>query len=110
MITRKIQLHFRVNDEELQQIDEKMASLGILKREAYLRKMALDGYCIRLDLQELREMTKLMRAVSNNLKQYTRWANESGNVDPKEVEALQKAFGEIYESEKKVLASMQVLS
>ena len=110
MITRKNQLHFRVSDEELQQIEEKMSSLGILKREPYLRKMALDGYCVRLDLQELRELTKLMRAVSNNLNQYTRWANESGNIDPEDVAALRKSFAEIYESEKRILSSLQLLS
>ena len=110
MITRKNQLHFRVSDEELLQIEEKMASLGILKKEAYLRKMALDGYCVRLDLAQLRELTTLMRTASNNLNQYTRWANESGRIYQKDIEALRKIFSEVYDLEKKILTSLERLS
>ena len=77
MIKRTNQLLFRVSDDELQQIEEKMNSLGFRNREAYIRKMVLDGYCIRLDLKDLRELTKQMHAVGNNLNQYARWANEA---------------------------------
>ena len=51
MIKRTNQLLFRVSDDELQQIEEKMNSLGFRNREAYIRKMVLDGYCIRLECQ-----------------------------------------------------------
>ena len=41
---REVQLNFRVSPEELALIEQKMAQLGTTNREAYLRKMALDGY------------------------------------------------------------------
>ena len=47
---RDVQLNFRVSPEELALIEQKMAQLGTKNREAYLRKMALDGYVVRLDL------------------------------------------------------------
>ena len=53
---RNIQLNFRVTAEELKQIEEKMGQLGVFNREAYLRKMALDGYAVKLDLPELKEL------------------------------------------------------
>lgn len=53
---RDQQLHFRVSKPELDRIHVKMAELGIVSIGAYLRKMALDGYCIRLDLKELNRM------------------------------------------------------
>ena len=40
---RDVQVNFRVTAEELRQIEAKMGQLGIFNREAYLRKMALDG-------------------------------------------------------------------
>ena len=49
---RGVQLNFRVSEEELAAIESKMEQLGIFNREAYLRKMALDGYAVRLDLPE----------------------------------------------------------
>ena len=50
---RDQQLHFRVSKQELERIWSKMECSGILSIGSYLRKMALDGYCLHLDLQEL---------------------------------------------------------
>ena len=107
---RQKKLTFRVSDDEYELIEEKRESLGIRNKEAYLRKMAIDGYCVKLDLQEIREMTKLMRATSNNLNQYARWANESGKVHTEDMRDLRERFEQIYEAEKAILASLQILS
>ena len=69
---REIQLKFRVTPEERELIEAKMAQLGTQNMAAYLRKMALDGYVVRLELPELREMVALLRRSSNNLNQLTR--------------------------------------
>jgi len=68
---REVQVNFRVSPEELALIEQKMAQLGTVNREAYLRKMALDGYVVKLDLPELKELVSLMRYSSNNLNQLT---------------------------------------
>ena len=109
-MNRHRQLLFRVTEDEFNRIEEKRESLGIRNREAYLRKMALDGCCISLDLAQLRELTRLMHATSNNLNQYARWANESGRVDPKDMEDLKNHFEDIYDIEKKILASLAALA
>ena len=107
---RRHPLLFRVNEKELKMIEKKMELLGIRNREAYLRKMAIDGCCVNLDLTAIREMTKLVRSVSNNLNQYARWANESGEVHRKDMEKLMEQFAGIYEAEKQILSQLQVLS
>ena len=78
--TRSIQLLFRVTEQERDLIQEKMARLGIRNMEAYLRKMAIDGMVIQLDLPELKEMASLLRRCGNNLNQIARHANETGRV------------------------------
>ena len=42
---------------------------GTENLSAYLRKMALDGYVVKLELPELKELVSLMRRSSNNLNQ-----------------------------------------
>ena len=80
---REVQLNFRVSPEELALIEQKMAQLGTTNREAYLRKMALDGYVVRLELPELKELVSLMRYSSHNLNQLARRAHETGRIyDP----------------------------
>lgn len=73
-------VHFLASKEEVQRIHEKMDELGIRSMGAYLRKMALDGYCINLDLQDVKELVSLLRRCSNNLNQYAKRANETGNI------------------------------
>ena len=46
---RDIMLHFRVSPSEAKRIRRKMTEHGIRSMSAYLRKMALDGYCVQLD-------------------------------------------------------------
>ena len=63
--------------EELELIHQKMQQYGTENLSAYLRKMALDGYVVKLDLPEL---VSLMRRSSNNLNQLTRKVHETGRV------------------------------
>ena len=69
---RDIQLKVRVTPEERAMIEAKMAQLGTTNMGAYLRKMAIDGYVVKLDLPELRELVSLLRYSSNNLNQLAR--------------------------------------
>ena len=79
---RTIPLMFYVTPEERDQIEAKMAQLGTNNMSAYLRKIAIDGYVVQLDLPELREMVSLLRRSSNNLNQLARRANETGRDLP----------------------------
>ena len=77
-LERDVQLKFRVTPEERALIEQKMAQLGTTNMAAYLRKMAIDGFVINLELPELREMVSLLRRSSNNLNQLTRRVHETG--------------------------------
>lgn len=77
---RNVPILFRVTEAERSVIGEKMAELGTANMAAYLRKMALDGYVLKLELPELKEMVSLLRRISNNLNQLTKLANETGRV------------------------------
>lgn len=103
---RNIQLNFRVTAEELKQIEEKMGQLGIFNREAYLRKMALDGYAVKLDLPELKELMSLLRRSSNNLNQYAKRANETGSIYKADIEDLRRRLDAIWHQQKELLTEL----
>ena len=63
---RNIVIRFRVTPEEREMIESKMAQFGTTNMAAYLRKISIDGYVVRLDLPELREMVSLLRRSGNN--------------------------------------------
>lgn len=86
MAKRDQDVHFLASKEEVERIHEKMDELGIRSMGAYLRKMALDGYCIRLDLQDVKALVSLLRICSNNLNQYAKRANETGSIYRADIE------------------------
>lgn len=103
-------LHFRVSKAELNAIREKMQELGTHNMAAYLRKMALDGYCIRLDLGDLKKIVSLMRYASNNLNQYAKKANETGSIYLEDIQDLKIRFEQIWSELKEIhirLASIE---
>ena len=107
MLSRRDQdVHFLASKEELQRIHEKMDELGIRSMGAYLRKMALDGYCINLDLQDVKALVSLLRRCSNNLNQYAKRANETGNIYESDIMDLQEQLEEIWTGMKEVLVRL----
>ena len=96
--------------EELALIEQKMAQLGTVNREAYLRKMALDGYVVKLDLPELKELVSLMRYSSNNLNQLTRKVHETGRVYDADLEDISQRQEQLWEGVQKILAQLSKLS
>ena len=66
---RPIHLHVMVSEAEQALIQERMAEAGIRNRGAYMRKMALSGYVLHVDLSPVRELVSLQRRCSNNLNQ-----------------------------------------
>ena len=78
MSKRTEELKIRISPEDKERIKLKMEDVGILNMSAYVRKMALDGICIRLDLKDVRQLTVMLRRCSDNLNQYAKRANETG--------------------------------
>ncbi len=72
--------------------------------------MALDGYCIRLDLGDLKKVVSLMRYASNNLNQYAKKANETGSIYLEDIQDLKIRFEQIWSELKEIhirLASIE---
>lgn len=107
---REVQLNFRVSPEELALIEQKMAQLGTTNREAYLRKMALDGYVVRLELPELKELVSLMRYSSNNLNQLARRAHETGRIYDADLEDITRRQEALWDGVHQVLTQLAKLT
>ncbi len=91
------EVKIRISPEDKERIKTKMEDAGILNMSAYVRKMALDGICVRLDLEDVRQLIVLLRRCSNNLNQYAKRANETGSIYAADIEDLQNRLDEIWE-------------
>ena len=103
---REVQLKFRVTRSERTLIEQKMEQLGTTNMAAYLRKMAVDGYVVNLELPELREMVSLLRRSSNNLNQLTRRVHETGRFYDADLEELRQSFDGLWDAAQKILTAL----
>ena len=93
---RPIHLHVMVSEEELALLQERMAEAGVQNMGAFVRKMALNGYVLHVDLGPVRELVSLQRRCSNNLNQVAIQVNTYGGVYPDEIKALQRDYADLW--------------
>ena len=104
--TRSILLKFFVSQKELELIQAKMAQYGTENLSAYLRKIAIDGYVVNLELPELNEMVSLLRRSSSNLNQLTRRVHEMGRLYDADLEDLRQKQHMLWDAAQKILKSL----
>ena len=95
-----------MTNKEYEIIRGKMRDAGVVNMSAFIRKMAIDGYMILLDLSDVNEVVRLLKINSNNLNQVARKANESGIIYIQDIRQLQNQQSEIWEAVKKILVRL----
>lgn len=83
-----------------------MEHAGIENMSAYIRKMVIDGYVVKLDMPELRELTLRMKSISTSENQIAKRVNSTGNIYETDIEEIKKNQEEIYEGIRKILTSL----
>ena len=101
---RQIQLKFRVTPQEREMIEQKMEQLGTKNMAAYLRKISIDGYVVKLELPELKKMVSLLRRSSNNLNQLTKRVHETGRVYDADLEDIVQNQERLWQAANDILA------
>jgi len=92
---RDIPLYVYVSQDEYDTIHQRMEEAGTQNMSAYIRKMALNGYVLNVDLAPVRELVSLQRRCAANINQVAIHANTYG-VYPQEIAALQKDYAELW--------------
>ena len=102
---RSVHLNVMVTPEERKLIQQRMDDAGIRNMGAYMRKMALNGYVLNVDLAPVRELVSLQRRCANNLNQVAIHANSYG-VYPEEIKQLQKDYKALWEPMSELLETL----
>ena len=106
---RTIPLYYKVSPEEKEITEKKMEQLGVHNQRAYLRKMAVDGYTVRVDMSDFKALVSLLRIYSNNLNQSAIRVNSTGNLYQEDVSDLQERYGELWDAVSALLDKMAKL-
>ena len=103
---RAVHFNFYTTEEEAALIHERMANSRIINLSAYLRKMAIDGYHVNVDLSDVRELVSLLRRCSNNLNQIAKRANETHSIYEADIEDLRQQYDTLWEAANGILAGL----
>lgn len=95
--TRPVRVEFRVTEQEHQLIQKKMEKLGTKNMGAYLRKMAIDGYIIKVDYTEQKKLAAAVSRVAGNINQICRRINQTGHFYEDDIVELKAKQCEIWE-------------
>ena len=109
MKERNQELRALFTPEEVEQLKQRMAEAGIRNRSAFIRKMALDGYIIKLDTSDINQMISLLRTATNNLNQVAKKANATGSIYGADIADMQAKQDEIWETTKEILARLATI-
>ena len=93
---RTVQIKFRVTEEERALIEQKMKLVPTRNMEAYLRKMAIDGYIIQIDHADIKAMTAEIQKIGVNINQIARRVNATGSVYQEDIEEIKGVLAEIW--------------
>ena len=101
---RAKRIWFRVTPEEFAAIHQKQKDANIISREAFLRKVVMEGKILKLEIPELREVSVLLSRCSTNLNQITRRFNSTERLyteelseTKQELERAESMLRKIYE-------------
>lgn len=106
---RPVRIVFRLDEFEVALLEEKMREAGIQNREAYIRKMILDGYVLKLDFSDVKHMVWLLSNVASNINQIAKRANETRSVSVDDIRSIQAELEPIWAELRAVMKKLAKL-
>lgn len=91
MENKNRRIYIRLTPNEIELIRSRMELAGIRNLSAYIRKIAINGFVIQIDMTDVKEVLRLLKINSNNLNQYAKKANETGSIYKEDIEDLRKS-------------------
>ena len=105
--TRNVQIKFWVTPDERKLIEQKMAPLPTKQIGAYLRKMAIDGLIIYTDTSNIKEFTKELQAIGNNINQIAKRVNSTSRIYETDIEEIKERLDEIWQLQRRILSNQR---
>ena len=77
---RNIRVVVCLTKEEQELLAKKMEAAGVSNREAFIRKVLMDGQIEIIDLTDIQHMRRAIATAANNINQVAKRANETRSI------------------------------
>ena len=95
--TRPIIMRLAVTEYEKELIERKMQQLGTKNMGAYLRKMAIDGYIIKVDYTEQKKLAAEINKIGVNINTVCRRINSTGRFYRDDIDELKEKMDAVWQ-------------
>ena len=109
MKKRVHEIHVLLTEDEMSRVRQRMNEAGVRNQSAFIRKMVLDGYIVKLDMDDIDKMVALLRSSSNNLNQIAKKANAANTIYGADIAEMRIKQDEIWELAKEILARLSTI-
>ena len=106
---RNVNLAFRVTEEERAMIEKRMNDAGMKNMRAYIVKQAMEGRIIRVELDSVNEMIRLLSNATHNINQIARRINETGSIYAADIDDMNERYDTLWSQTKKILQRLSAL-
>ena len=84
------------SEEEMEIINKKMQELGTDNYSAFCRKMTIDGYVIKQDFTDIKNLIFEINKIGTNINQIAKNVNETDRVSNAQLEEINKKVNDIW--------------
>ncbi len=109
MKKRAHEIHVLLTEDEMSRVRQRMNEARVRNQSAFIRKMVLDGYIVKLDMEDIDKMVALLRSSSNNLNQIAKKANAANTIYGADIAEMRMKQDEIWELAKEILARLSTI-
>ena len=105
-LTRKVNLHVFLSDEEARILEDKFKASGINSKSDFIRRLILEGFVLEVDFSEIQRNNFLLSNIANNVNQVAHRCNETRSVYQSDIDELKKEIDKIWQLQKSMLSML----
>lgn len=106
MAEKDAEIKIRISPSDKEQIHNKMKQASMINMSAYIRKMAIDGMIIKLNIPEIKDLNSLLRRYNNNLNQIAKRVNSTNSIYINEINEIKNNQDQVYKYLSDILAKL----
>ena len=104
------EIHIKISSADKEKIMERMEKAGVTNMSAYMKKMAIDGYIILLDLSDVKDALEMLHINGLVLEEILEKAEETGEIDLSDIELVKEQQDEIWKTMQQILLRLSNIS
>ncbi len=108
--TRKQRILLYLSNDERYILDEKWKLSGLKSRSAFLRHLIIYGFVYDVNYDELKEYSKQLHAIGNNLNQIARLCNKTGHVYENDIKQMKELMDKVWHTHESMLSRQPLIN